>query len=75
MLCQRDLTVPDKETMMLWTLCLVLMLLWDLGRVSAATLGGWLHLLPLLAITLILLNVWNATNRAQPVEETADLDL
>ena len=60
---------------MLWTLCLVLMLLWDLGWVSASTLGGWLHLLPLLAITLILLNVWDATKRPLPVEETADLDL
>jgi hypothetical protein len=59
---------------MWWTLGLVLMLLWDLGRVSATTLGGWLHLLPLLAVSLILLSVWEATDQAQPAEETAGSD-
>ena len=57
------------------TLCLVLMLLWDLGRVSDWTLGGWLHLLPLLAVAIILLNIREAIGQAYPLAEDTVPDL
>jgi len=37
---------------MLWTIAVLLMLLWAVGMVSAYTIGGFIHILLLLAITL-----------------------
>lgn len=51
------------------TLCFVLMLLWDLGRVSNWTLGGWLHLLPLLAVAIVLLTIREAVGQSPPLTE------
>ena len=39
---------------MLWTITIILLLLWAIGLVSGATLGWWIHILLVLAvITLI----------------------
>jgi len=35
---------------MLWTITVILFVLWVLGMVSGATLGWWIHLLLLLAV-------------------------
>jgi len=67
--------LEDKECPMSGTLCLVLMLLWDLGRVSDWTLGGWLHLLPLLAVAIVLLNIREAVGQAHPLAEDTVPDL
>jgi hypothetical protein len=37
---------------MLWTVSVVLLLLWALGMVSATTMGGFIHVLPILALLL-----------------------
>ncbi len=42
---------------MLYTLAFVLIILWVLGLVSSYTLGGFIHLLLILAIVVILINV------------------
>jgi hypothetical protein len=42
---------------MLYTLAVVLIVLWLLGLVSSYTLGGFIHILLVLAIVVILLNV------------------
>ena len=42
---------------MLYTLAVVLIVLWLLGLVSSYTLGGFIHVLLLIAIVVILLNV------------------
>jgi hypothetical protein len=42
---------------MLWTIAVILGLMWLLGMVSSYTLGGFLHLLLLLAIVVVLINV------------------
>ena len=42
---------------MLWTIAVILLVLWALGMVSAYTLGGFLHLLLLLAILAVLIRV------------------
>jgi len=39
-----------KEVAMLWTIAVVLLVLWALGLVSSYTLGGFIHLLLLLAV-------------------------
>ena len=42
---------------MLWTICVVLFVLWLLGMVTSYTLGGFLHILLLLAIATVLIRV------------------
>jgi hypothetical protein len=42
---------------MLWTLFVVLLVLWFLGIVSSYTLGGFIHLLLVLAIAVVLIRV------------------
>jgi len=42
---------------MLWTIFVVLMVLWLLGMVSSYTLGGFIHLLLLMAIAVVLIRV------------------
>jgi hypothetical protein len=42
---------------MLYTIAVVLVVLWLLGFVSAYTLGGFIHVLLVIAVVLILLRV------------------
>ena len=42
---------------MLWTIFLILLVLWALGMVSSYTLGGFIHLLLILAIAVVLIRV------------------
>lgn len=42
---------------MLWTVAVVLLLLWVLGLVSATTMGGFIHVLLVAALVLVLLRV------------------
>jgi hypothetical protein len=42
---------------MLWTIAVVLMVLWVLGLVSSYTLGGFVHLLLVAAIIMVLVRV------------------
>ena len=42
---------------MLWTIVLILLVLWLLGLVSSYTLGGFIHLLLVVAIILVIVNL------------------
>lgn len=42
---------------MLWTIAVVLVVLWLLGLVTSYTLGGFIHILLVLAVIVILINV------------------
>ena len=42
---------------MLWTIAVVLIVLWLLGMVSAYTMGGFIHILLVLAIVMVLVRV------------------
>jgi hypothetical protein len=42
---------------MLWTLAMILLVLWAVGLVSSYTLGGFIHLLLLVAIVVVLVQV------------------
>ena len=42
---------------MLWTITIVLVILWILGLVSSYTLGGRIHLLLVLAIIVLIFNL------------------
>ncbi len=43
---------------MLWTLFVVLLVLWLLGVVSSYTLGGFIHLLLVLAVIALLVQLF-----------------
>jgi hypothetical protein len=42
---------------MLWTIAAVLLILWLLGMVSSYTLGGFIHILLVLAVITVLIRV------------------
>lgn len=42
---------------MLWTLFVVLLVLWAIGLVTANTMGGFIHLLLLAAVVVLLVNL------------------
>jgi len=42
---------------MLWTIAMILVVLWLLGLVSSYTMGGFIHILLVIAIILVLLRV------------------
>jgi hypothetical protein len=42
---------------MLWTIAVVLLLLWALGMVSSYTLGGFIHILLVLAVVTVLIRL------------------
>jgi hypothetical protein len=42
---------------MLWTIAVVLIILWALGLVSSYTMGGFIHILLVIAIVVVLIRV------------------
>jgi hypothetical protein len=42
---------------MLWTIFVVLLILWLVGLVSSYTMGGFIHLLLLLALVVLVINL------------------
>ena len=42
---------------MLWTIFLILLVLWLLGVVSSYTLGGFIHILLVLALVVLLIRI------------------
>ncbi len=49
---------------MLYTIAVVLLVLWLLGIVSAYTIGGFIHILLVVAIVMILVNLISGRGRA-----------
>ena len=42
---------------MLWTIAVILMVLWLLGLVSSYTMGGFIHLPLVLAVVVVLIEI------------------
>ena len=47
---------------MLWTIAVILLVLWVLGLVTANTLGGFIHVLLIIAVIVILINLIQGKN-------------
>jgi Family of unknown function (DUF5670) len=47
----------EKEAPMLWTIFVILLVLWALGMVSSYTLGGFIHILLLIALAVVLIRI------------------
>jgi hypothetical protein len=42
---------------MLWTIAVILIILWALGLVSSYTMGGFIHILLVLAVIVVLIRL------------------
>jgi hypothetical protein len=42
---------------MLWTIFVILLVMWLLGLVTSYTLGGFIHILLLLAVVVLVINL------------------
>jgi hypothetical protein len=42
---------------MLWTIAMILIVLWVLGLVSSYTMGGFIHVLLVIAVIVVLFNI------------------
>jgi Family of unknown function (DUF5670) len=42
---------------MLWTIFVILLILWLLGMVSSYTIGGFIHILLVIALVIPLINI------------------
>jgi asparagine N-glycosylation enzyme membrane subunit Stt3 len=50
------------EGAMLWTIAVLLLILWLLGMISSYTLGGFIHILLVLAIVAVLIRLIQGRN-------------
>ncbi len=48
--------VPQEKNM-LWTITIVLFILWLLGVVGVYTVGAWIHILLVLAVIVLIFNL------------------
>jgi len=46
-----------KENPMLWTLAVILLILWGLGLVSGYTMNGFIHILIVVAVVVVLVRI------------------
>ncbi len=42
---------------MLWTIFVILLILWLLGLVTSYTLGGFIHILLVIAVVILIINL------------------
>lgn len=47
---------------MLWTIAIILIVLWALGLVSSYTMGGFIHILLVIAIVVVLIRLIQGRN-------------
>jgi hypothetical protein len=52
-----DSLTNRKENYMLWTIAVVLLILWALGLVAGYTISGFIHVLLVVAIIVVLIRV------------------
>jgi hypothetical protein len=50
-------TRAAEEDIMLWTIAILLLVLWALGLVTSYTLGGFIHILIVAAVVLVLVRL------------------
>ena len=48
---------------MLWTIAIILLLLWALGLITSYTLGGFIHVLVVAAVVLLLVRIIQGSSR------------
>jgi hypothetical protein len=56
---------------MLYSIAIILVLLWLLGLLTSATLGGFIHVLLVIAVIVVLLRVMPAESRSEGYQQCA----
>jgi hypothetical protein len=56
-----------KGNRMLWTICVVLIILWLLGLVTGTTMGGLIHVLLVIAIIVVLVRIITGKKPLWPI--------
>ena len=54
--------IKHRGGFMLWTLTVLLVIMWLLGMVSSYTLGGFIHILLLIAVAVVLVRIIQGRN-------------
>ena len=57
LLFERATTGERKGKNMLWTLAVLLTVLWALGLVTAHSMGGFIHILVILAVVAVIVRI------------------
>jgi fatty acid desaturase len=60
---QKNLMALKKEATMLWTIFVILLVLWALGLLTGTTMGGVIHALLVIAIIVMLIQVLQGRRR------------
>ena len=60
----RGLLNQRRGIIMLYTIAVVLIVLWLLGLVTSTTIGGFVHVLLVIAIVMVLVNLISGRKRA-----------
>lgn len=53
-----------KESKMLWTIFVILLILWGVGLLTGYTMGGFIHALLVIAIVVVLIQVIKGRRRS-----------
>jgi hypothetical protein len=56
--------VPKEYENMLWTIFIILLVLWALGMVTAYTMGGLIHILLLVAVVVLVIRLFQGRSIA-----------
>lgn len=54
---KHSVNLNPQRTIMLWTIFVILLVLWLLGLVSSYTLGGFIHILLVIAVVILIINL------------------
>jgi hypothetical protein len=49
--------LAEGETTMLWTIAVILLVLWGLGLVTSYTIGGYIHILLVVAVIVAVIRL------------------
>lgn len=61
---KRDKKQSNETKYMLYTIAVILLLLWVLGLATSYTMGGFIHILLVVALVMVLINVFSGRGRA-----------
>ena len=61
--CQKNLMALKKKATMLWTIFVILLVLWGVGLMTGTTMGGVIHALLVIAIIVMLIQVLQGRRR------------
>ena len=61
--CQKNLMALKMKATMLWTIFVILLVLWGVGLMTGTTLGGVIHALLVIAIIVMLIQVLQGRRR------------